>query len=644
MVQAELGRPTIRFLSPDRPIPTNQPLNPALTAEAKAFSQELEAATASIEPINYHDKDRIIVGRLAARYERLLPFVDPSYPETTPGNITTLRDGLLRRIRSVGAMLLIREILEEERPIQLSAIRHTPVVVNTSLAGLRPTLESSLLSRQSQIDKTGKALRFVMLALSGELEIPIEGVKLLDIEGINASRENPQTLASHFRLLVKTALIENGKASVDEDVEAMSPDQIMQRFPLVLTHQATMAAWKVNALMELDPETVISFLKTNVADKEKACIKRALPLMKTMQALRARLRNALFDPNSADFSTIRAAVEEYFTLGSNEARVALAITTGLSRDEQLISAYRKAQRFVNEGVHATFFVKVLQTIIYAVEDKQFVSTIIKGVDDLPAIPANFAPSEIPARELIHLVSRLRNAGIKEFTLTPDQLSQPFPFETIQIALDVQNPHQFCIQLAFVDQQRRERKLIVAFDSQTGEVDWSVLEELASYPNWQSFLTKTAADALTAKWLVEQRKRASQSLPQTAIRQPAGLPGYLKRAKPLEDGNEPYQRPSRNGRPRLRTASTEILSPAFRVVFPTGKGLRKLTKGLTPDELQLIRSALISGDGLSPIPLQRDDRRIGATDLLRLLGFRLFLRRTNPSGKPSFTVVRIDRGN
>lgn len=641
IAKAELSRRPVRFFRAGDPLPQTEsgPITPALERELNAFQRELDQTT-NLGLIIIGGEDAPQITRLKMRFEGLKPLID--YPNPFANSPSpTAEDELIQRAVNVGAMIILRKNLAEQIRVLGTIFRKNPVVLRTQdLATRENVIRIAEIERQVKLEQAITHRRLLTSGLTGELEVPLEEVRILDIETINPLKEEPQTLALHFQFLIKAAFIENDMTSMDDSVEALANHPIMGRFPLFVANQAEIAAMVVNALMELHPKTIDKYMN-KASGFVREALEKARPLAVIIHRLRERIYTGLFDPASADFPFLKEVLDRY-QAGSKEAITGLFIAGVALQDSRPAKSYQKAVQFANQGLHADFFKGIAQTLKEMAAERRDSSDVLECVDDLPPL-ANDLPQNTSINQLGPLISRLRlTGGATEFTVDDDNLPPAFPFRAIEVSF-TPNIHEFEVRLPLIDAKGREKKLIASFNTKLGEVGWSVVEELTDHPNWQTFLIKTAAEALTAKLNeLEQRKGANKAA--AAVRQPAGLPGYLRRGRPFENGDKAQQRlPSRNGASAARPQQ-EISAPDFRIRLPTGKGLRKLTKGLPSEDWQLIQSALTSGDGLSPISLPRDDRRIGATHLLRILGFRLFLRRINPSGTPAFVVVRIDKGN
>ncbi len=643
MVTAETSRPSVRFFSPETVVPTTKiPLEAGERNETSRFSRAITAAQRELGKVNITRGENEGLEKLAYEYRQLTRLTDPTYPPIKPWQTITIQEVCVRRVRAVGAMLLLRDNLERQREILVRGIEKSLLAGALSPADLET---ARILSE----NKPKRFIRLLELGFTAELETPISEVRIVDIESVRPAEEEPAMLADHFRFLVESILIEKNKRP--PEITLAQTDELMKDYPLLAKDHAIATAGKINALNELTPQVVQGTKQAKAGGLESACLQKIIPLMEILQRLRERIYGALLDPNSKDFEAVKKVIEDYQSRGADETTIVLAVAGPLSQDTRLITGYRRAKEYVEEGIYAPFFKKVMEELQEAAEEKPFVSAIIADPSDLPMILED-AAAETSLPPLGQLMSFLRQNGVRDFTVKGATLAGPSPaFKSVRLQLEIDNPNEFEMVLAFTDRHERERNLIVSFDTQKNVLDWSVLEDIARYPAWAKFLTKIAHDTLSARQeeIVQGKALRQVASPATTNAHPAirGVPGFLNKPRP-EAPLTLDRKNGKNRRPPARPLLRETTTGDFRVSLPNkGKKLSKLAKGLKPQELELIMAAL-TGNDLPPnslISLSNDPRKIGATHLVRAVGFRLFLRKTstNNHGRPSFVIVRIDRG-
>lgn len=435
--------------------------------------------------------------------------------------------------------------------------------------------------------------KMIKFNICGSLFVKIEGVSIADI--INGKNVE---LSRYYKSAMEASI-----ALRDDSFEKIKQENednpLMKEYPETARTAIRDACAQIVSLSIEDPDILEEQHISTHTRAEEDIVLKSRQLIRRAEDIRKLAVNGIFN-----YPSLQKIAEEYLNADLSTKSIAL-LQLGLGSAQYQIGAYLLARRFAKEGnENSAFFENFANTIRECVHDPALESVALTP-KDINLFLKNEEISEdkvIPSFEEMKRITKLIPNKLPQilYRLNPQNIDYGNfkELKTIAIEFPKKDHGKFTIQLAFEDNGEKGSSFAFFVDVEREKIDWFFLDS-ADEPEMlrmkKAVMLSTYSILSSVQKQIETESREEQKA-KTAMVHPTPIITTKLRNNP-QDIWVPRikeEKPKRQSplTPIEETLRNGAVAPAEngikkRIIFPINVNLRKLTKGISRENLSEI---------------------------------------------------------
>jgi hypothetical protein len=352
------------------------------------------------------------------------------------------------------------------------------------LQAIRDIMTLETIEKQRKIAKKNKFYyegfepyeQPTIFELCGNLSMKIGELSILDIV-----RDKKTSPTDYYNCQINAFITRI--CITHDNVLSQNKNEFTDLYPNLSRQLIHESSGEILCIGDLSPQMVDKLFGhvLSKSDVTREIIERIKDVVKQTDALEQKVLNAILNPRSEFFSTLKILFEKYFDSDNPTIRIFAIQKLGLKLKERKIMAYRKAEELANEnGEQSQFYAKLAKAIkrISIEESPQELNILTHG-DVVMFVDENGANKTIPALEsLINLKTEILQKSPKlEYVIDPSQIDWQGLIEPTVAAVKFYKdfPHKTNIILDYENARGEKARLSFEINSKKRKIDWNFLE-------------------------------------------------------------------------------------------------------------------------------------------------------------------------